>query len=355
MQRVPNYGSFLQAYGLKQMVEKLGHEVVFIDYKEGAPIVSYDRSARLKYKILNIPFLKKANDWTKYYVLGKEKFDYKYRLTFLKKLGIGYKKNSKAVVDIAIVGSDEVFNCLQEGFNVGFSPMLFGQKINAKKVISYAASFGYTELEKLRSYGIQNIIAGYLKSLSSISVRDENSRLIVEQLIGKIPEVHLDPVLVADYNVPEIDIPYRDFVILYTYKSRHYTEEDKENIQCFCKNNGKKLISIGAVQDWIEHCVEADPFELLAYFKAADFVITDTFHGSVLSIKYNKPFAVMIRDNNKHKLDDLIQRLDKKERILKSFINLQEVYDEPIDYSKTNAIIEREIAHSIDYLRSNIA
>ena len=39
MQRVPNYGSFLQAYSLRNILVKLGHEVVFIDYKEEKPVV----------------------------------------------------------------------------------------------------------------------------------------------------------------------------------------------------------------------------------------------------------------------------------------------------------------------------
>lgn len=33
MQRVVNHGSFMQAYGLKSMIESLGHEVLFVDYK----------------------------------------------------------------------------------------------------------------------------------------------------------------------------------------------------------------------------------------------------------------------------------------------------------------------------------
>ena len=39
MQRVCNKGSFLQAYGLKKMIESLGHEVIFVDYKVGKPVM----------------------------------------------------------------------------------------------------------------------------------------------------------------------------------------------------------------------------------------------------------------------------------------------------------------------------
>ena len=353
MQRVPNYGSFLQAYGLKTILENLGHEVVFIDYKECPPITSYSRKARYKYLILSVPPIRFFNDWMKFKVLGRRLFDYQYRLYYLKQLGIGYRKNIEDV-DIAIIGSDEVFNCLQSGFNVGFSPMLFGQGLHASKIITYAASFGYTDLQGLQHYGIQNKVADYLRSLDRISVRDENSRKIVELLTSQKPEVNLDPVLISKFPVPSIDIPFHNYVVLYTYKSREYNEEEKKTILDFCNKNHKTLISIGSVQDWVENSVEATPLELLAYIQAADFIITDTFHGSVFSIKYNRPFATMIRENNRQKLLDLLCRLKREDRIIVSFSDLQDIYERALDYTQTNTIIEKEKEKTLTYLKENL-
>ena len=54
MQRIRNYGSFLQAYGLKGMIESLGHEVEFVDYTVGQPVIgqngkaSYRKESSLK-------------------------------------------------------------------------------------------------------------------------------------------------------------------------------------------------------------------------------------------------------------------------------------------------------------------
>ena len=354
MQRVPNYGSFLQAYGLRNTLESLGHRVAFIDYKAEAPVVPYEKKARQKYCIQNVALMKWANDSFKSHVLGKNAFVYKYRLNYLKQLGIGYQKNYHTAVDVAVIGSDEVFNCLQNGFNVGFSPMLFGQNINAKKVISYAASFGYTDLAGLKRYQIDQTVSKYLNSFHAISVRDDNSRQIVEALTGQAPELNLDPVLISDYELPCVQIPYHDYVILYTYKSRIYTEEDKRAILDFCKNNHKTLISIGNAQDWIEHRVEAAPLELLTYFVNADFIITDTFHGSVFSIKYNKPFATLVRDNNRQKLTDLLQRLKQEDRTIASFNDLQAMFEQEISYTETNQIILKEKEHAYAYLRKNL-
>lgn len=65
MQRIKNYGSFLQAFGLKMTLENLGHEVIFVDYKIEKPIVSYKekgiiyRIVRKAYRIINKIILRK--------------------------------------------------------------------------------------------------------------------------------------------------------------------------------------------------------------------------------------------------------------------------------------------------------
>ena len=354
MQRVPNYGSFLQAYGLKKTIESLGHSVTFIDYKAEKPVVPYDRKSLLKFRVMDSAVIRYINDAFKYRVLKRKSFIYKYRLQYLKELGIGYRKDYSASVDTVVIGSDEVFNCLQSGFNVGFSPMLFGQGINTKRVISYAASFGYTDLAGLEKHGVDSVVANYLRTFQAISVRDDNSADIVTRLTGRKPELNLDPVLIYDFDIPDIDIHYKDFVILYTYKSRHYSKEDQQAVLDFCRENNKTLISIGNAQRWVQNRVEASPLELLAYIKAADFIITDTFHGSVFSIKYNKRLAVLIRDNNRQKLGDLLRRLRQEERTISSFHDLQRIYEKPIDYSVTNTVIEQEKQHALDYLQSNL-
>ncbi len=353
MQRVINYGSFLQAYGLKSLLEEMGHEVTFIDYKEGKPVVPYSKKEEVKFNLLRLAPVLYANDFIKYYILKRREFPFEYRLFYLKDLGVGYKRmNSK--VDVAVIGSDEVFNCLQDGPNVGFSPMLFGQGINANKVISYAASFGYTDIDGLEKYGVKERVSKYLKTFAAISVRDNNSMEIVKELTGQCPELNLDPVLMYDYEIPKKKIKLKDYVILYTYRSRKYSEEEKQIIQEFCRKNNKKLASIGNSQDWVKHHIHANPFEMLAYIKAADYIITDTFHGTVFSIKYNKQFAVLIRPDNKQKLSDLVNRLGQSDRIITSFDQIQEMYEKKSDFTETNEIIRKEKEHAREYLKTNL-
>lgn len=354
MQRVPNYGSYLQALGLKNMLTSMGHTVCFVDYKPEKPVVKYCRLSRAKYLIKSIPLIQYANDIAKYYVFKRKWFDYAYRLFYLRDLGVKYSHNYNEEVDVLLIGSDEVFNCLQSGFNVGFSPMLFGDDVKASKVISYAASFGNTEIDGIECYGLKDKLAMYLRKFESVSVRDNNSAFIVKQLIDLEPSINLDPVLIADYKIPDLGNDFKDYIILYTYKSRYYSNEEIETIKNFAHNNGKKLISIGNGQSWVDEYLLVSPLEMLAYLKKADFIITDTFHGTVFSAKYNLPFATFIRDNNKQKLRDLTSRLDLNDRIIDSFDNLQKLYDKPKDYSKTNTIIMKERENSFSYLKNAI-
>ena len=74
-----------------------------------------------------------------------------------------------------------MFNCAQKTW-FGFSKQLFGKGLNANKVITYAASFGATTVEKLDKLGIKDTVAGLLKKLDKISVRDANSVEVVKEL-----------------------------------------------------------------------------------------------------------------------------------------------------------------------------
>ena len=354
MQRVPNYGSYLQALGLKSILTEMGHNVCFVDYNPGKPVVKYNKLSRVKYLVKSIPFIQYANDAIKYYILHRKQFNYAYRLIYLKDLGINYSHNYDEKLDVAVIGSDEVFNCLQDGSNVGFSPMLFGNGVNAKKKITYAASFGNTELEGLINYGLKDRVAEYIQQLDFISVRDTNSCNIVYQLIHHYPSINVDPVLIAEYQIPDIDIKISDYIILYTYKSREYSEEEIRIIRDFAHNNNKKLISVGNGQPWVDEYIVVSPLEMLAYFKKADFVITDTFHGTVFSAKYNVPFATLVRDNNKQKLKDLTSKLNLDDRVMTSFADLQTLYDKHKDFTKTNEIISKEKNNTSTYLKNAI-
>ena len=141
-----------------------------------------------------------------------------------------------------VIGSDEVFNCTQSNPDVGYSPELFGFNSNANTIISYAASFGSTTLQKLTEYHKRNEIASFLLSFEKISVRDKNSYIIVKELTGIEPTMNVDPVLLYDFEkeIPS-DVDLKNYIIVYAYSGRINDEEAKA-IQEFAHKNNKKTL-----------------------------------------------------------------------------------------------------------------
>ncbi|WP_296261410.1 polysaccharide pyruvyl transferase family protein, partial [uncultured Phocaeicola sp.] len=233
---------------------------------------------------------------------------------------------------------------------------LFGKGINADKVITYAASFGATTLDKLQLLGVKEEVEGLLKQLDCISVRDGNSAEVVRALIGNDPLRHVDPVLIFDYTryMPS-KVKKTGYVIVYTYPGRITDRKEIDAIRRFARTKRLKLISIGHYFPWCDEVVVPTPFEVLAYFRDASYIVTDTFHGSVFSIKYNKPFCTIVRNMNNQKLSYLLQQFDLETRIANDVSRLPLILDTPIDYTSVNKIIETERKKSIQYLTTQLS
>lgn len=75
------------------------------------------------------------------------------------------------------------------------------------------------------------------------------------------------------------------------------------------------------------------------YFKNASYILTDTFHGTIFSIRSGKPFATIIRDSNKEKLRDLLGKFDLLDREVKGNEDISEVFMTGVDSKNVNKTI----------------
>ena len=351
MQHVRNYGSFLQAYALKKTLESFGHQCEFVDIERGEALPGLERN--LKY-LVGMAF-KRYFNWNaivssfgrmKYQKMYYERFD----KVYLPELGI--HRHTFSEYDLVVIGSDEVFNFNQRAA-YGFTTQLYGAVKNAKKVISYAGSFGTTTVEIIDQYGIREIISNAMNNLAAISVRDINSFKVVKNLLGKEPSFNIDPVLMFNYQKYAVEPKDKDYIIVYSYPNRIKGKEEIEAIKRFAKEKGKKLISICFYFPWCNETVIPHPFEVLGYMKNASYIITDTFHGCVMSIKFNKQFVALVRDSNRQKMSSLLDQFGLGERMCESFDNLNERIERKINYTPINLKIKEEADKSIAYLRDN--
>lgn len=364
MQRIANYGSFLQAYALKKLIEENGNKVEFVDYHIGNPVITDNVNDNNKF----IRKIKKGIETFKYKAPLLHKILFiRYKQKFIKEylplLGIKKQMNYNPELDCLVIGSDEVFNCIQKNTNVGYSLELFGKDNKAKRVISYAASFGNTTINKLREYNKDFEVGTLLKKMDSISVRDENSGQIVKILTDREPIYNLDPVLIYDYinccdKIPKIDLKEK-YIILYAYSGR-IAEKEAKWIKKYAENKGYKIYAIGGIQNYADKFISCSPFEVLAYFKNAEEIITDTFHGTIFSIITGKKFVTLIRKSvgdsygNEEKLSDLLKRLSLSNRMTFDISNVEEINRRDIDYGSVFDILTKYRKFAKEYLKNNI-
>lgn len=361
MQRIFNYGSFLQAYSLRNIIKDLGYDVRFVDYHPDKPVIQLkEKKIFRKYG--------KAMETLKLNAPLEAKFKFiKYKRNYAKNyfplLNLNSTKNyDTKELDVLVIGSDEVFNCVQSNPNVGFSPDLFGANAESKKLISYAASFGNTTLDKLNNYNLSGKLSKWMKNFNAISVRDSNSANIIRNLTEIEPSINFDPVLiyfdkkVLNSHLNKIEVKNK-YLILYGYNGRFSISECKF-IRKFANDHDLKILCIGGLQHCCDEFIDCNPFEVLSYFKNAEYIITDTFHGTIMSIINNKKFVTLVRNSgygNSQKLEDLLDRLDLNAQKLNVLKNLTSYLEKEINYDSVNKKLEEERSKTISYLTRNLA
>lgn len=364
MQRIANYGSFLQAYALKQLIEILGHKVEFVDYHIGAPVIKDNADNGNKY----VRKIEKGLETFRYKGPLSHKLAFiQYKQSFGKKymplLGVTEEMNYTPELDCLVIGSDEVFNCIQKNSNVGYSPELFGKDNRAKKLITYAASFGNTTIEKLDKYGKKNEVGELLNKFNTLSARDMNTGKIIESLTGRTPAYHLDPVLTYDYmnccnQILDIK-PTEKYLILYAYSGR-ISEKEADWIAAYAKKRKLKVYAIGGIQKCADRFMDCSPFEVLAYFKSAEEIITDTFHGSIFSVITHRRFTTLVRKSvgnsygNEEKLTDLLERLQLTGRMTVDITDIERINSKAVDYGAVDSALKKQRDYAKKYLRDNI-
>lgn len=348
MQRVINYGSFLQAYSLKNTIEKMGNECVFLDIENEKGNFDYADIYTAKGYWVRSLYRKLTQPITNRLFQERE---YLFKKKLLPLLGMKNTYSKATDCDAVVFGSDEIFNCCQDS-PWGKTTNLLGKNIETSILISYAASFGFTTAELLQQNNMFDEASECLNRFDDISVRDLNSFKIAKQMTGKDPVKHLDPVLIFDY--PErlkYKPKFKNYIVIYGYDNRICEPEIIEKIQDFAKKNHLKTVALGMQQDWCDINYLPHPFELLSLIENADFVITDTFHGTVFSIKYQKQFATIIRDSNQQKLSDLLNTFGLSGRRITQADQFDEVLLQTYDKEAVRSTLKSGKNNTIMYLQ----
>ena len=264
--------------------------------------------------------------------------------------------------DAYVVGSDQVWR-------PSYSPDLaayfldFCGKENVKK-IAYAVSFGvnYWEFNSENSDMARKLVRNFDK----VSVRENDGVVLCKEKLG-VDAVHvLDPTLLLDQTdytklvnsaTCEFEIPNGS---LFAYILDKNTEKDSMIQECeikcalkafYCKSRLNPLISNNSKNpnDYIVPPVE----QWIASFFNAKMIITDSFHGCVFSIIFNKPFWTFSNDKRgSSRINSLLDMFGLRDRII--VIGKPTDWNKIIDWDAVNVLQKKYREQSLNFLLSSL-
>ena len=347
-----NYGSALQTWALHQAIKKLDAHPVLVDYcpdilADKDPLNPFknmwDKDEESKRMVeMTLPAIRK----------NYEKFDrfYHERFDRTKK---GYTSaNFESVmdeVDCFVCGSDTIFCPDEFGFDDGYYanyPCMRGNSV------AYAPSFGDPHFSDEDYVKLNE----RLQNFKAIGLREQMMVPYVRDHVTVPVEKVIDPTLLLsqdDYDAIAaeriVDEPY---LLLY---ARRYNPSMEAYSEKMASEKGLKIvdISLRATNAEKGHLMlyEAGVEDFLSLVKHAEYIITNSFHGMIMSVQYRRPFVIFSREQCDTKITEFLELFGLSDRML---INGEEQF-EPIDYVFVHKRIAEARVKAQDFLRMELS
>ncbi|WEX77482.1 polysaccharide pyruvyl transferase family protein [Sinorhizobium numidicum] len=212
--------------------------------------------------------------------------------------------------DLVIVGSDEVWNLRHPWY--GGYPLFYGEGLAARRLASYAATFGSYPASK----GLESYWADSLRKFDDISVRDENSRSIIKDALGLEPTLVLDPCLQFPETIPrsQDDSCVSSYLAVYGHSFPYWFQQA---VRRSAASHSVSVVSIGYRNDWADaQWIDAGPDDFARFIAGARAIATNFFHGCVFSLVNTKPFVCVLSDYRCHKIHDLAQMVRAERHVV---------------------------------------
>lgn len=371
-----NYGSMLQALATQMALEKLGYENETIDISGFAHEIKrakmlYFAKASLTSSILlsklgmattvlRRKFLK--GEYSKNTMVRNRKFDAFYRHFF--HLSVAYStkdelgEKCRSIYSAVLVGSDQLWlpgNIAGDYYTLNFVP----QDVNT---IAYATSFGQAQLPRKTAEKASK----FLKKIRHISVREASGKRLVQELTGRTVPVVCDPTLLftgeewlsIQQKTPKINEPY---ILCYFLGNNPPHREFAKRLR---EKTGIKIAALVHLDEYVKSDedyadytpYDVDPADFLNLIRHAEYICTDSFHGSVFSMLYKKTFFAFRRYaretqySTNGRMDTLFHLAGVENRILDGTEDVQKCLDMKIDYDVVLEKVGKIRAESYQYL-----
>ena len=358
-----NYGSMLQAYATQKILDDMGiaNETINIDenidFKNGKKKYYLEQIfnfsfIKSKFGMIKLKLDKKTNkELAKNIKTRDEKYDNFKKNFKLTKPYKTYKELSelaKKEYNSVLVGSDQLWlpvNVVADYYTLNW----VSDEINK---ISLATSFGISTVPNKYKEKYQK----FLNRINYLSTREVAGKKLIKELTNKDALLVCDPTLLFDKN-EWMSIQKEERIIKDKYIFCYFLGKNIDHrkfAERLKKETGYKIVSLNHADEYVKYSdkfadetpYDIGPSEFLNLIRNAEYICTDSFHGTVFSLINNKKFFTFRRYNNKAKvstnsrIDSLLEMVDLKNRLLTGKEEIKEVMNNEINYKKINKTLE---------------
>ena len=341
-----NYGSVLQAFALQKKLAELGADAYVL--RKNGPTKS------MLQKLLSY-------FTTKHYSVKDKLAIRKSRKQYAKKrskLNEFYANNIQSLVchslneasilaeaaDVLLAGSDLIWSSDADMLSE-FTTLQFGPA--ELKRFSYAASVGAEKYDE----SSEKIIRKGLANFSAVSVRESSTVNLIQGLTCKNVIQNIDPVFLFDSsfwdNVAAKRIIENPYILVYVLRPEPLTLAAARKLS---EITGKEIFVISnRIIDGMNNITDAGAEDWLSYIKNADYVLTNSFHGTAFAVVFKKRFLAVAIEGNGIRVSDFLASIGLENRIALSLDDVEKI-DEPVDWESVDELLKEQRNSASSYL-----
>ena len=358
-----NYGSMLQAYALKEYIQdRFGYQCDFLWKKGGLLKYSNIRFEKIA-SMLSIAITHPSTIKTVSRLIYRTLFHRKEVIRFsseTKHLYDDFKSNHYNIILCSekelraksagyykmVICSDQLWN----SYDYYIDKMYYLRFCPEEKRVSYATSMGSDTL----SYWNRKKVCKYIRDIPFVSVREQSAVDICEREIGVKATLVSDPTLLLDKET------WRKKLAISENTNEHYclayflkqpSTAALEAIDFFKTRMPVKVIPYP--YDAGVNAESAGPREFIELINGAEYILTDSYHGTLFSINFEKQFTTFMKPlkmrNENTRFDNIAQTLGVGDRFVTGD-EWKAIIDKPIDYSSISEMRKSFVEKSRTYL-----
>ncbi|MCR5355872.1 MAG: polysaccharide pyruvyl transferase family protein [Lachnospiraceae bacterium] len=254
--------------------------------------------------------------------------------------------------DKYICGSDQIWNPILTG---GFVPAYFLSFVHdpAAKA-SYAPSCGTGRWRPFMFFPVRR----YIKSMGALSIREAEGRNLVKRLTGRDAKQLIDPTFLLSKEqwdevttVPQFALKEK-YILLYIMQKDESVYSYVREIKNKLKLPVVEISRYGYKPDFVDKTViDVGPSEFLGLFKNAEFICTNSYHGLVFSLVFEKEFCLVPSKKFRGRIYNLLKLLDI---YIQPSLDTEEELKAKFDREHVDAVISEEKQRSLKYLNDFI-